>query len=170
MYPLEVCPWYNAHKFQSDSPGGEVIVTMDASSSGSEMDKSPTFSEKSMYRRFQNRPEVIMRIKLLWPFLTLQPDFMPFTTYIAFPEPTWVSILQRFTLRGYFQILSGDVPWTLDADGTALLNLTVSPRSALLFLLLNLFYHHQRGRDFAHGIAHFVVLGFQMRLKSTPRC
>ena len=44
------------------------------------------------------------------PFLTLQPDFMPFTTYIAFPEPTWVSILQRFTLRGYFQILSGDVP------------------------------------------------------------
>ena len=35
------------------------------------------------------------------PFLTLQPDFMPFTTYVAFPEPTWVSILQRFTLRGY---------------------------------------------------------------------
>ena len=97
------------------------------------------------------------------PFLTLQPDFMPFTFYIAFPEPTWVSILQRFTLRGYFQILSGDVPWTLDADGTALLNLNFSPRSALLFLLLSLFYHHQRGKDFAHGIAHFVVLGFQMR-------
>ena len=103
------------------------------------------------------------------PFLTLQPDFMPFTFYIAFPEPTWVSILQRFTLRGYFQILSGDVPWTLDADGTALLNLNFSPRSALLFLLLNLSYHHQRGRDFAHGIAHFVVLGFQMRYSNFMR-
>ena len=31
------------------------------------------------------------------------------------------------------------------------------------FLLLNLRYHHQRGRDFAHGIAHFVVLGFCAR-------
>ena len=72
-------------------------------------------------------------------------------------------------MRGYFQILSGDVPWTLDADGTALLNLTVSPRSALLFLLLNLFYHHQRGRDFAHGIAHFVVLGFLMRCNNCMR-
>ena len=72
------------------------------------------------------------------PFLTLQPDFMPFTTYIAFPEPTWVSILQRCTLRGYFQILSGDVPWTLDAEGTALLNLNFSPRSALLFSVAEL--------------------------------
>ena len=103
------------------------------------------------------------------PFLTLQPDFMPFTFYIAFPEPTWVSILQRLTLRGYFQVLSGDVPWTLDDCGTALLNLNFSPRSALLFLLLNLFYHHQRGRDFAHGIAHFVVLGFQMRCNNFMR-
>ena len=102
------------------------------------------------------------------PILTLQPDFMPFTTYIAFPKPTWVSILQR-SLRGYFQILSGDVPWTLDAEGTALLNLNFSPRSALLFLLLTLFNHHQRRRDFAHGIAHFVVLGFQMRYNNFMR-
>ena len=48
------------------------------------------------------------------PFLTLQPDFVPFTLWIAFPEPTWVSMLQRFTLRGYFQVLSEDVPWTAD--------------------------------------------------------
>ena len=97
------------------------------------------------------------------PFLTIQPDFMPFTTYIVFPEPTWVSILQRFTLRGYFQVLPDDVPWTADFEGHALLNLNFSSRSALLFLLLNLHYHHQRGRDFAHGLAHFVVLGFQAR-------
>ena len=102
------------------------------------------------------------------PFLTLQPDFMPFTTYIAFPEPTWVSILQRFTLRGYFQVLPEDVPWTSDDTGTSLLNLNFSPRSALLFLLLNLFYH-QRGKDFAHGIAHFVVLRFQMRYNNFMR-
>ena len=72
-------------------------------------------------------------------------------------------------MRGYFQILPDDVPWTLDAEGTALLNLNFSPRSALLFLLLNLFYHHQRGRDFAQGIAHFVVLGFQMRCNNFMR-
>ena len=48
------------------------------------------------------------------PFLTLQPDFVPFALWIAFPEPTWVSMLQRFTLRGYFQVLSEDVPWTAD--------------------------------------------------------
>ena len=103
------------------------------------------------------------------PFLTLQPDFMPFTTYIAFPEPTWVSILRRFTLRGYFQVLPDDVPWTADFEGHASLNLNFSPRSALLFLLLTLHYHHQRGRDFAHGIAHFVVLGFQMRCNNFMR-
>ena len=103
------------------------------------------------------------------PFLTTQPDFMPFTTYIVFPEPTWVSILQRFTLRGYFQVLLDDVPWTADFEGHALLNLNFSPRSALLFLLLNLHYHHQRGRDFAHGLAHFVVLGFQMRYNNFMR-
>ena len=103
------------------------------------------------------------------PFLTLQPDFMPFTFYIAFPEPTWVSMIQRFTLRGYFQVLSSDVPWTSDDGGTALLNLNFSPRSALLFLLLNLLYHHQRGKDFAHGIAHFVILGFQMRYNNFMR-
>ena len=97
------------------------------------------------------------------PFLTLQPDFVPFTLWIVFPEPTWVSMLQRFTLRGYFQVLSDDVPWTAGFEGHRLLNLAFSPRSALLFLLLNLHYHHQRGRDFAHGIAHFVVLGFRMR-------
>ena len=28
------------------------------------------------------------------PFLTLQPDFVPFTMWIAFPEPTWVSMLR----------------------------------------------------------------------------
>ena len=67
------------------------------------------------------------------PYLTLQPDFVPFTTYIAFPEPTWVSIIQRFTLRGYFQVLPDDVPWTADFEGHALLNLTFSPRSAILF-------------------------------------
>ena len=103
------------------------------------------------------------------PYLTLQPDFMPFTTCIAFPEPTWVSIIQRFTLRGYFQVLPDDVPWTADFEGQALLNLNFSPRSAILFLLLNLFYHHQRGKDFAHGIAHFVVLGFQMRYNNFMR-
>ena len=74
-----------------------------------------------------------------------------------------MSMLQRFTLRGYFQALSEDVPWTADFEGHPLLNLVFSPRSALLFLLLTLHYHHQHGRDFAHGIAHCVVLGFRMR-------
>ena len=101
------------------------------------------------------------------PYLTLQPDFMPFTTYTAFPKPT--STLQRFTLRGYFQVLPDEVPWTADFEGQALLNLNFSPRSALLFLLLNLFYHRQRGRDLARGIAHFVVLGFQMRYNNFMR-
>ena len=64
------------------------------------------------------------------PFLTLQPDFTPFTTYIAFPEPTWVSIIQRFTLRGHFQVLPDDVPWTADFEGHALLTL-ISPRSSV---------------------------------------
>ena len=72
-------------------------------------------------------------------------------------------MLQRSTLRGYFQVLSEDVPWTADFEGHPLLNLAFSPRRALLFLLLNLHYHHQRGRDFAHGIFHFVVLGFRTR-------
>ena len=49
------------------------------------------------------------------------------------------------------------------------MTLTFSPRSAIRFLLLNLFYHHQRGRDFAHGIAHFVVLRFQMRYNNFMR-
>ena len=95
------------------------------------------------------------------PFLTLQPDFVPFTMWIVFPEPTWVSMLQRFTLRGYFQVLSENVPWTADFEGHPHLSLAFSPRSALtFFLLLNLHYHHQDGHDFAHGVAHFVVLGF----------
>ena len=55
------------------------------------------------------------------------------------------------------------VPWTADFEGHPLLNLAFSPRSALLFVLLNLRYYHQRGRDFAHGVAHFVVLGFRRR-------
>ena len=43
------------------------------------------------------------------PFLTLQPDFMPFTTYIAFPEPTWVSILQRLSKVHVAWVLSNPV-------------------------------------------------------------
>ena len=65
--------------------------------------------------------------------------FVSFTMWIAFAEPTWVSMLQRITLRG-FQVLSQDVPWAADSEG-----------------------HREYGRDFAHGIAHFVVLGFRMR-------
>ena len=96
------------------------------------------------------------------PFLTLLPDFVPFAMWIAFPEPTWVSMLQRFTLRGFFQVLSEDVPWTADFKGHPLLNFAFSPGSAL-FLLLDLHCHHQCGHDFADGIAHFVVLCFRIR-------
>ena len=34
-----------------------------------------------------------------------------------------MSMLQRFTLRGYFQAMSEDVPWTADFEGHPLLNL-----------------------------------------------
>ena len=107
---------------------------------------------------------LLMQTQVNLQEMMLQPprDLLPITPWIALPETTWVTLCQTFTQTG---ILFADVPRTSDAESHPLLNFLFSPRSALLFLLLNLHFHSIKGRDFVDGMAHFVILGLRLRFR-----
>ena len=92
-------------------------------------------------------------------------DLIPFTLYICFPTTTWDLIVSRFQTSGLLQIFSGDVPWTFDSEGYPLINFSFSPRSALYFLLMNLWYHSSRGTNFTSGVANFCIVSLRLRMK-----
>ena len=92
-------------------------------------------------------------------------DLIPFTFYICFPTTTWDLIVSRFQTSGVLQILAGDVPWTCDSEGYPLINFSFSPRSALYFLLMNLWYHASRGTNFTSGVANFCIVSLRLRMK-----
>ena len=92
-------------------------------------------------------------------------DLIPFTFYICFPTTTWDLIVSRFQTSGVLQILAGDVPWTCDSEGYRLINFSFSPRSALYFLLMNLWYHASRGTNFTSGVANSCIVSLRLRMK-----
>ena len=92
-------------------------------------------------------------------------DLVPFTFYICFPTTTWELIVSRFQSSGVLQILSDDIPWTCDSVGHPLINFWLSPRSAIYFLLMNLWYHASRGTNFTSGVSNFCVVALRVRMK-----
>ena len=84
-------------------------------------------------------------------------DSVPFTFYICFPTMTWDLIVSRFQSSGVLQILGGDVH--------PLINIPFSPRSAIYFLLMKLWYHASRGTNITSGVSNFCVVALRVRMK-----
>ena len=92
-------------------------------------------------------------------------DLVPFTFYTCCPTTTWDLIVSRFQSSGVLQIFFGDVPWTCDSEGHPLVKFSFSPRSAIYFLLMNLWYHASRGTNFTSGVSNFCVDALRVCMK-----
>ena len=95
--------------------------------------------------------------------LTAAEDFLPFTLYMALPQSTWSTCMQRLARFRRLQFFPSDVPWT-----SQMINFAFSLRSALLFLLFNFTFDWDRNEPLLQQT--FVVFAIRIRFPTFMHC